>query len=91
MDVKHLYDVLGVQKMKFFLKHLRLEDKTGQLLRISMEYTQLQIGILNPFFLEHYNKWKHVVILNTIASTNIGYIPLKNHMVIISIPIHLII
>jgi len=32
------------------MKHIRLNDKTGKLLRISMEYTQLEAGISTPFY-----------------------------------------
>ena len=61
LGIMHLYDVMGTQKMKFFMQHLRKNDKTGKLLRMSMEYTQLQMGISTPFYKTRYSDWKDIV------------------------------
>jgi len=61
LQVTHLYDLVGHQKMKFFMKHVRNDDKTGRLIKISMEYTQLQMGISKPFYTQKYDKWKTIV------------------------------
>ena len=50
LAVTHLYDLMGQLKTKFFVKHLRRNDKTGKLLRISMEYTQMEVGRSEPFY-----------------------------------------
>jgi len=51
LNFKHLYGVTGQWKTKFLVKHLRRNDKTGELLRISMKYTQMQLGTEKPFFI----------------------------------------
>ena len=61
LEVPHLYDVMGMSKTKFLMKHLRLNDKTGKLLRISMEYTQLEVGTKVPFYHQSFDKWKHII------------------------------
>jgi len=61
LNVLHLYDVMGTIKTKFLIKHLRLNDKTGKLLRISMEYTQLEIGIDQPFYTLDFHQWKTLI------------------------------
>ena len=43
------------------MKHIRNDDKTGRLIKISMEYTQLQMGISKPFYTQKYDKWKTIV------------------------------
>jgi len=52
---------MGLSKTKFLMKHLRLNDKTGKLIRISMEYTQMEVGTSMLFFHQPFNKWKHIV------------------------------
>jgi len=58
LDIMHLYDVMGISKTKFLMKHIRLNDKTGKLLRISMEYTQLEAGTSKPFYENKYGMMK---------------------------------
>ena len=43
------------------MQHLRKNDKTGKLLRMSMEYTQLQMRISIPFYKTRYSDWKDIV------------------------------
>jgi hypothetical protein len=61
LDVLHLYDVAGLTKTKFFMKHMQLNDKTGKLMRISMEYTQLEIGTKKLFYEYKYHEWKELI------------------------------
>jgi len=37
LGLTHLYDLMGQWKTKFLVKHLRRNDKTGKLFRISLE------------------------------------------------------
>jgi len=60
----HIYDVMGISKTKFFMKHIRLNDKTGKLLRISLEYSQLEVGTSKPFY-EHDFETIHTLLTPT--------------------------
>ena len=42
LQMYHFYDVHGITKFKFFKHHLSINDYTGQLLLISMHFTQLE-------------------------------------------------
>ena len=59
LDILHLYDVAGLAKTIFFMKHMRLNDKTGKLMRISMEHTQLEIGTKKLFYEYKFQEWKN--------------------------------
>lgn len=50
MGFKHLYDFAAEEKMKFLAMHIKRNDTTGKLLRISMQATQLQVGTELPFY-----------------------------------------
>ena len=49
-NFNHFYDLQGFEKLKFFTHHLRRLDATGETLIISLQYTQLSIGI-GSFFM----------------------------------------
>ena len=51
----HFYDVHGITKFKFFKHHLSINDYTGQLLLISMQFTQLELGKEKPFYNTSYD------------------------------------
>ena len=40
---------------------MRLNDKTGKLMRISMEHTQLEIGTKKSFYEYKFQDWKDLV------------------------------
>jgi hypothetical protein len=44
------YITQGVDKLRLFLGHLRIQDRTGQLIFIDMSYIQLLLGIGTLFF-----------------------------------------
>ena len=50
MGFKHLFDFAAEEKMKFLTMHIKRNDTTGKLLRISMQTTQLQVGTELPFY-----------------------------------------
>jgi len=56
----HIYDLHGQEKLQFFLLHLRKNDTTGQLLRASMKYTQLMMGLSTPFFSLDYASFSYL-------------------------------
>ena len=58
LGIIHLYHLQGLEKLKLFLMHLRRDDTTGDLIRISMAYTQLEIGIETFFLQKDYYTYK---------------------------------
>jgi len=52
---------MGILKTKLLIKHLRLNDKTGKLLKITMEYTHMEVGTSKPFYEMKYDDWDHIV------------------------------
>ena len=57
LNIKHIYDLMGSEKMKFLLMHVRRDDTTGKLMKISMRYTQLEVGSEVCFFNLDYERW----------------------------------
>ena len=53
-----VYHVQGLEKSKFLLIHYRLHDTTGQLIKISMRYTQMEIGTSTPFYLLQHENYR---------------------------------
>jgi len=56
----HLYDLHGQEKLKIFTMHLRKNDTTAHLLRISTKHTQLQLGISQPFLSTNYEEFSYL-------------------------------
>lgn len=54
-----IYHVQGIEKLKFFVMHYRLHDTTGQLLKISLRQTQMEIGTSGSFHLLPFDGYKH--------------------------------
>jgi hypothetical protein len=44
LNLPNMYVIQGVDKLKLFLGHLRIQDRTGQLLHIALGYLQLLSG-----------------------------------------------
>ena len=57
LSIHHLYDVMGIEKSKFMIMHLRRNDTTGKLLQIAMQHTQLECGSERLFFNTDYSKY----------------------------------
>jgi hypothetical protein len=52
-----IYAEQGLGQLKLLLGHLRVGDKTGKLILVSMSYLQLIIGSATPFFQLPYDKF----------------------------------
>ena len=52
LNIQHTFYTLLQLKLQKFIYHIRCQDKTGKLYRISSEISQLQFGTSEPFF--HY-------------------------------------
>ena len=50
MGFRHLYDLAAEEKFKFPKMHIRQNDTTGKLMRISMQISQLQVGTEKQFY-----------------------------------------
>ena len=61
LNVTHIYHLQGLEKLKFFVTHLRRGDTTGDLMKISLLYTQMEIGISNPFLRSDYSTHKEFI------------------------------
>jgi hypothetical protein len=60
LSLPNLYIVQGIDKLKLFLGHLRLQDQTGNLLHINFMILQLLTGSRSFFMNKNYNKYKWV-------------------------------
>ena len=56
-----IYHLQGIEKLKYLFMHRRRSDTTGELLNISMRYTQLELGISKTFWSTNYNKYHHFI------------------------------
>lgn len=57
LEIPHIYTLQGADKLQLFIGHLRIQDRTGQLIHCNLTYLQLLSGtgtfILNQSF-QHY-------------------------------------
>lgn len=60
LNFTHLYDLHGQEKLQFFMMHIRNDDTTGKLLNISLKYTQMQLGIDQPFLTTDYEEYSYL-------------------------------
>ena len=61
LNIYHLYQLQGFEKLKLFLWHVMFMDTTGTLLTMSQYYTQLELGIGKPFLEMSYEKYQHLI------------------------------
>jgi hypothetical protein len=61
LGLTHLYDLMGQWKTKFLVKHLRRNDKTGKLFRVSLEFTQMEVGTKEPFYNLNFYDCKKII------------------------------
>jgi len=61
MNLPHLFTSQGFHQLKFFLGHLRAQDKTNKLILIGHGYVQLSVGISKKFLNESYSIYHHWV------------------------------
>ena len=57
----NIFHVQGIEKLKFFFMHYRLNDTTGQLIKISIRYSQLEMGTSTPFYLLDHKQHQFLV------------------------------
>ena len=57
LNYDHWYFIKGIEKIKLFLLHMRRNDTTSNLLRITMSYSQMESGTCTPFLQTPYSKW----------------------------------
>ena len=57
----HFFYILVQAKAKLFTYHLRHQDKTGKLLKISLDHAQLQAGTSAPFYTLDYPSWRSIL------------------------------
>ena len=60
-NLTHFYDVQGHEKLKFFTYHMRLQDETGQTILLSLQYTQLMLGMQQTCFQLPYDTFHQLV------------------------------
>ena len=49
------WQVKGIEKTKLLMMHYRRHDTTGRFFKISMKWTQLELGFQNPFYTYPHN------------------------------------
>ena len=52
-----IYHLQGIEKIKFYFMHRRLDDTTGKLLNISTRFTQFELGTSKPFWQLNYKSY----------------------------------
>jgi hypothetical protein len=57
LDLPSLYTLQGIDKLPFFLGHLRIQDRTGDLIKIDLAYIQLLMGSGSFFLHLPYKKY----------------------------------
>jgi len=60
LALPHLHTLQGVDKLKLFLGHIRLQDRTGHLIHIDMTYVQLLTGTSTLFLNQDPTKYEWV-------------------------------
>jgi hypothetical protein len=60
LALPHLYTLQGVDKLKLFLGHLRLQDRTGHLIHIDMTHVQLLTGTSTLFLNQDSAKYEWI-------------------------------
>ena len=61
LNITHHFYTLLYLKLQKFLYHIRQRDKTGNLLLISLENSQLQLGTSTPFYTLPHNTWSQLI------------------------------
>jgi hypothetical protein len=57
LAIPHLYTIQGINKIKLFVSHLRLQDRTAKLIHIDLSYIQLLTGTGDFFLNKDYEKF----------------------------------
>ena len=62
LTIFSVYHLQGMSKLQILFKHYRNNDTTGQLLKTTIRYTQLEAGVSTSFFHHNFYKTFHLVI-----------------------------
>jgi hypothetical protein len=62
LRLDHLATLQGHSRLQYILGHLRCGDHTGQLMRILIEYTQLECGTMENILEQDYNIFSNCII-----------------------------
>jgi hypothetical protein len=62
LGLYHLATLEGHSRLQYLLGHLRCGDHTGQLMRILIEYTQLECGTMEKILEQDYNRFSNCII-----------------------------
>ena len=68
LNIYHLFQLQGFEKLKLFMWHYRRMDTTGKLLKICMDYTQLEVGVSQQFLQLNYSQYQQYVTKTWITS-----------------------
>jgi hypothetical protein len=49
LKIHHLYTLQGTKRLKYFLGHIACNDGNGNLMKICVEHTQIEVGSYAPF------------------------------------------
>ena len=60
LDYIPIFHLQGQSKLQFFLTHYRKNDTKGELLKTSLQYTQLEYSLKKPFFEHNFYKVSHL-------------------------------
>ena len=61
LRLNHFYYIQGIEQIKFFIMHYRRNDKTGKLLKITLQLLQLHCGIAQPFYNKDHSIFSEVI------------------------------
>ena len=67
MKIYHLYDMMGMEKLRFMFMHIRRNDVTGRMMLILIKHMQIECGSGTPFFHLDYNTWGNFATWNWIT------------------------
>jgi hypothetical protein len=62
IGLDHLATLQGHSRLQYLLGHLRCGDHTGQLVRILIEYTQLECDTMENILEQDYNRFSNCII-----------------------------
>ena len=61
LGIQHFFYIQGIEQIKFLIMHYRRNDKTGKLIKIILQLTQLHCGVSVPFYTQDFSKFHNVV------------------------------
>jgi hypothetical protein len=62
LGMDHLATLQGQSRLQYILGHIRCRDNTGQLMRMIIEYTQLECGTVENIPEQDYDRFSNCII-----------------------------